>query len=69
MLYCDGSMSCRVLDVFGYKCYCCWSSLCLSVTAYVLPGVSLAMCAAHITRLIPGNTLAVTERHKEDQQQ
>jgi len=25
--------------------------------------------AAHIARLIPGNTLAVTGRHKEDQQQ
>jgi len=25
--------------------------------------------AAHIARLTPGNTLAVTERHKEDQQQ
>jgi len=24
---------------------------------------------AHIARLIPGNTLAVTERHEEDQQQ
>jgi len=24
---------------------------------------------AHITRLIPGNTFAVTDRHKEDQQQ
>jgi len=32
-------------------------------------GMSLAMCAAHIARFIPGNTLAVTDRHKEDQQQ
>ena len=35
MLYCyvilrwrDGSLQCRIWDVFGCKCYCCWSSLC-----------------------------------------
>jgi len=34
-----------------------------------LNGMSEPDSAAHIARLIPGNTLAGTERHKEDQQQ